>query len=99
MRRNTTKIETHANTCYKVVSNTCRGEDGEAPLLVRCKWSQKSRRGHDLTRSNTIPQSPVTRRKLIVSTLRQELDQAAALQLLEGTNNQARVPTEEINNL
>ena len=84
MRRNTTKIETHANTCNKVVSNTCRGEDGEAPLLVRGKWSQKSRRGRDLTRSNTIPQSPVTRRKLIVSTLRQELDQAAAVQLLEG---------------
>ena len=24
-----------------------------APLLVRCKWSQKSRRGHDLTRSHS----------------------------------------------
>ena len=42
--------------------------------------------GHDLTRSNTIPQSPVTRRKLIVSTLRQELDQAAPLQPSQGAD-------------
>ena len=91
MRGNTTKIETHANTCYKVVSNTCRGEDGEAPLLVRGKWSQKSRRGHDLTRSNTIPQSPVTSHQEEAHCVNTQARTGPSCS--SSANNQARVPS------